>query len=696
MPSANTNLRISEVDFDTIKTNLKIFLKNQSEFTDYDFEGSAMNILLDVLAYNTHYMAYYLNMTANEMFLDTAQLRNSVISHAKLLGYIPRSRTGAEAEVNVQVTPPDGDATTTLTLPRYTKFFSESIDSVNYNFVTLDSYTTTKTAANTFLFSNVSIKEGETVSYQFLQDQNNPRQKYVIPSNSIDTSTLTVVVQTSISNTSQDTFTLADDLTELNGESKVYFLDETENGSYTLYFGDNTFGKSLSNDNIIFLTYVETNGSGANKANVFTLASPVGGFSNTQVFTIAKATSGSERESIEDIKFRAPIYYTTQNRAVTKNDYALLLKRDYPNIESISIWGGEEYDPPQYGKAFVSIKPTEGYSLTSSQKLSIINDIIKTRSVLTITPEIIDPDYLYLKFSIDVYYNPSKTTRTADEIKSIVRQTVLNYRDTNLNTFNSVFRNSKLQYAIDQCEKSITSNDVDVFMIKQVRLENGVTQNYEIDFFSKLNRGSLQERLISRPTVSVYDSSNILRDVYFEEVQGSFTGVDSVSMISPGSEYSDSPVVTIAGDGTGATAVASVVNGQITNITITNRGVNYTVATVSITDTTGTGATAKANLLGRNGTIQSYYLKEGGDKIIVNSKAGTIDYDTGLVVLESLTGFSVGATPYFGLEQNIFTVQVKPAEPTLFPIRNRIITVDENDLSSIEINVYADDSTTRN
>lgn len=695
MPSANTNLRISEVDFDSIKANLKTFLRNQSEFSDYDFEGSAMNILLDVLAYNTHYMAYYLNMTANEMFLDTAQLRNSVLSHAKLLGYIPRSRTGSSAEVNVQVTPPPGDATTTLTLPRYTKFFSEAIDSVNYNFVTLDSYTTTKTAANTFLFSNVAIKEGETVSFQFLQDQNNPRQRFSIPSESIDTSTLTVVVQTSVSNTSQDTYTLADDLTELNGDSKVYFLDETENGTYTLYFGDNTFGKSLSNDNIIFLTYVDTNGSAANKANVFTLASPVGGFSNTQVFTVSKAAAGSDRETIEDIKFRAPIYYTTQNRAVTKNDYSLLLKRDYPNIESISIWGGEEYDPPQYGKAFISIKPTEGFSLTSSQKLSIINDVIKTRSILTVTPEIIDPDYLYLRLAIDVYYDPSKTTRTADEIKTIVRQTVLNYRDTNLNTFNSVFRNSKLQYAIDQSEKSITSNDVDVFMIKQIQLNNGIQQNYEVDFFSPLNRGSLQERLVSRPTVSVYDSSNILRDVYFEEIQGSFTGVDSVSMITPGSGYSDSPVITINGDGTGASATATVVNGQITNISITNRGANYTVATVSITDTTGSGATAKANLLGRNGTIQSYYLKEGGDKIIVNPKAGTINYDTGLVVLESLTGFSVGATPYFGLEQNIFTIQVKPAEPTLFPIRNRIVTIDENDLSSIEINVYADDSTTR-
>lgn len=695
MPSANTNLRVSEIDFDTIKSNLKTYLRNQSEFSDYDFEGSAMNILLDVLAYNTHYMSYYLNMTANEMFLDTAQLRNSVISHAKLLGYTPRSRTGAEALVNVLITPPPGDTTTTLTLPRYTRFFSEAIDSVNYNFITLDSYTSTKSGANTFLFSNVTIKEGEVVQTQFLQDQNNPRQRFTIPSQSIDTSTLTTIVQASSANTSQEAFTLADDLTELTSTSSVYFLDETENGTYTLYFGDGIFGKSLSNGNIVYLTYVDTNGSVANKANVFTLAATVGGFSNTQISTLSKASAGSDRESIESIKFNAPIFYTTQNRAVTKNDYSSLLKRDYPNIQSLNIWGGEEYDPPQYGKTFISIKPQEGYTLTNAQKDEIINNIISSKAVLTVTPTVIDPDYLYLKFSIDVYYDPSKTTRTAEEIKTIVRNAILTYRDNNLNDFNSVYRNSKLQYEIDQSEKSITSCDVDVYLTKQITLVNGITQNYTVDFFSKLYRGGLQERLISRPTVSVYDNTNVLRDVYFEEVSGAFTGVDTVSMLSAGTNYSDSPVVTITGDGDGATASAKVVNGQIESITVTNRGVNYTVAVVNITDSTGTGASATANLLGRNGTIRTYYLQENGEKVIVDSEAGTINYETGRVILESLTGYSVGATPYFGLPQNVFTLQIKPNDTTVFPSRNGIITIDENDLSSIEINVFADETSSK-
>lgn len=694
MPAANTHLKVSETDFLSIKSNLKEFLRSQSEFSDYDFEGSAMNILLDALAYNTHYMAYYLNMTANEMFLDSAQLRNSILSHAKMLGYTPRSRTGAVAYVNVLATPPAGNTQSTLTIPKYTQFISEAVDSVNYNFVTLDSYTSTK-SDGAFAYSNVAIKEGEVITFQFTQDQNNPRQRFRIDSESIDTDTISVVVQASQSNTSQQIFELSDDLTELNSNSSVYFLDETDDGSYTIYFGDGIFGKRLANGNIIQITYLDTNADAANKANVFTIANPIGAVSNITVTTVTSASAGADKESLEEIKFRAPIHYTTQNRAVTKNDYSLLLKRDYPNIESLSIWGGEEYEPPQYGKVFISMKPKSGYVFTDVQKNAIINDIIRNRSVMTVTPEIVDPDYLFLKFTISVYFDPKKTTRTADEIKTLVRQTVLDYRDSNLNTFNSVFRNSKLQYLIDQSEKSITSCDVDVYMIKQVTLVNGVTQNYDINFFSPLHRGGLQEHMVSRPTVTVRDNSDIEREVFFEEVLGSFTGIDTISMLSPGTGYSDSPVVSINGDGSGATATAKVVNGKIESITVSERGANYTVATATISDSTGTGATAKVNLLGRNGVIRTYYLQENGQKVIVNDNAGTIDYDTGEVILTSLTGFAVAATPYYGLEQNVFALQIKPADETLFPSRNRIITIDENDLTSIEINVYQDESGTR-
>lgn len=695
MPAAsNTNLRVTEVDFDSIKTNLKTFLRSQSEFSDYDFEGSAMNILLDVLAYNTHYMAYQLNMTANELFLETAQLRNSVLSHAKLLGYIPRSRSGAKAYVDVRITPPDGNTTSTLTIPRYTKFISEAVDSVNYNFLTTDSYTATKNNSS-FLFSNVELTEGEVLNYTFVQDQNNPRQRFSVPSSTIDTRTLRVIVQQSTSNTNQTAYVLSDDLTELNSNSEVYFLDETDVGSYTVYFGDGVFGKKLSNGNILTVSCLDTNGEAANKANAFTMGTPISGFSNTQVTTRVAAAAGAERESIEEIKFRAPLYYTTQNRAITKNDYNLLLKRDYPNIDSIAIWGGEEYDPPQYGRVFISLKPKTGYFLTEAQKQTIVNDVIANRSVLTVTPVIIDPDYLFLNFKITVFYNPKRTTRSADEIKSLVRQTVLNFRDANLDGFNSTFRTSKLQTAIDGADRSITSCDVNLFVSKQITLINGVTQNYEIDFFSPLHKGGQQEKLISRPSVVIRDSNDVLRSVYFEEVQGAFTGIDSVSITDPGSGYSDSPTVTINGDGSNARAAATVVNGQITSITVLERGSDYSVASVTISDTTGTGASAKVNLEGKNGVIRTYYIpSDTSEKVIVNENAGTIDYDSGKIVLQSFTGLSVDATPYYGLEQGVFALQIRPDKDTLFPVRNRIITIDESDLTAIEIDVVVDDSPT--
>lgn len=696
MPSSNTNLRVSELDFDSIKNNMKDFLRNQSEFQDYDFEGSAMSILLDVLAYNTHYMGFHLNMVANEMFLDTAQLRNSVISHAKLLGYTPRSTTGSTAYVDIQVTPPAGNNQGTLTLSKNTPFISEAIDGVNYNFVTLESYTATKSSSNTFVFSDIVLKEGEPITYVFTQDQSNPRQRFPIASGTIDTDTISVVVQVSQGNTTQQVYTLADDLTELGANSYVYFLDESENGSYTVYFGDGTIGKQLSNGNILQISYLDTNGDAGNKANVFTSANPIGGFTNVAISTVTKSAGGSPKESIEDIRFRAPIYYTTQNRAVTKNDYSLLLKRDYPNIDSISIWGGEEYEPPQYGKVFIAMKPAEGYVFTEQEKLSIINDIIATRSVLTVTPEIVDPDYLFLKLVVKIYYDPKKTTRTPEELKAAVRTSILAYRDETLESFNSVFRASKLHYALDSVDKSITSNDLFVYLQKRATIINGLTQNYTVNFYSALHRGGLQEHLVSYPTVVIRDRDDIERSVYFEEIQGAWTGVDSISVIAPGSNYSgNSPVVTIVGDGIGATAEAIVVNGKINSVVVTERGTDYTVASATILDSTGSGATIKVNLMGRFGTIRTYYLKDNGQKVVISEEAGTIDYESGQVILTSLTAYSVDSTPYYGLDQNVFTLNIKPKDETLFPVRNRIITIDENDLTSIDIQIIADETTAR-
>jgi hypothetical protein len=471
----------------------------------------------------------------------------------------------------------------------------------------------------------------------------------------------------------------------------MYFLEESEASKYTIYFGDGTFGKSLQNGNIVYISYLDTNGSRANKAALFTSTGTIGGFSNVSVTTTQVASGGAEKETIEDIKFRAPIYYTTQNRAVTKNDYALLLKRDYPNIQSLSIWGGEEFDPPQYGKVFISLKPVDGYEFTTPEKQAIVNDIIKTRSVVTVTPEIIDPEFLYLQPKITVYYDPRKTTRSVSQIKDAVKAVVTQYGEENLNTFNSVFRGSKLNSLIDKADPSITSNDLEIYIQKRVRIVNGVKQNYIIDFNTTLRRGGLQEKLVSYPSVLVLDSSDVQREAFFEEVLDSATGVDFISVISPGSNYSDSPTVTITGDGSGAKASAFVVNGKINSISIDERGSGYSVAFVTITDPTGTGATTRVGLLGRYGTLRSYFIRsENGEKVIISENAGTIDYDAGRIVLIDLLATGVGVTPFYGLEPSSFAISIKPVDETLFPVKNRIITIDENDLTAIEVTVEVD------
>ena len=263
---ANTTLTVTDLDFDSIKNNLKTFLRSQSRFQDFDFEGSGMSVLLDLLAYNTHYNAFYLNMIANEMFLDTSKLRQSTVSHAKLINYVPESSHGAETKLNIRVTPAAGEDqnTSSLTLDKYTKVYGASLNGVNYPFVVLDSYTVNKDGSS-FLFSNVAIKQGEVITRQFLMDPTNTKRRFEIPSANVDLSTVIVTVQESASDTETSVYKVAEDLTEITRDSKVYFIEENEDGNYRLYFGDDVIGKKPIDGNIINVTYIDTAGSVANK-----------------------------------------------------------------------------------------------------------------------------------------------------------------------------------------------------------------------------------------------------------------------------------------------------------------------------------------------------------------------------------------------------------------------------------------------
>lgn len=675
-------IRISELDFNSIRENLKNYLKSQSEFTDYDFDGSGLSILLDILAYNTHYNAYYLNMIGNEMFLDTAQIRNSVLSLAKLTNYVPRSRTGAVATVDVVVTPPDGDNESVIVMPQFTRFVSEPIDGVNYIFSTTQSYIAGKSAGK-FTFNNIEIKQGETSNLYYTVSNSNRR--FALPSANVDTSTITISVQESSTNTYTTKYTLAQDLTEVTANSTVFFVEEGSDQNYTVYFGDNILGKQPADGNVVIIKYLDTMGAEANKANSFVNISAIAGFSNVSVVSVSPADAGSDKETVEQIRYRAPIHYTAQNRAVTKTDFESLLMKDYPNISSISIWSGDENDPPVYGKVFISLKPIGNYEFTTTEKERIVNDIITNRSVVTVFPEIIDPDYTYILLRATVDWKPAMTDLNDYQISSLVRTAIEDYAADNLSAFGSVYRNSVLHNYIDRAHQSILSSEVVTFLQKRVTLVPKSKQNYTINFSTSLHRGGLTEGLYSYPAVKTYDLNNIERDVYFEEVVGSFTGIDSVKVIDPGRGYLVAPTVTISGDGTGATAIARIVNGKLNSIEVTSRGTGYTRATAAITGGGGSGATAQPSLQFRNGTIRTYYFKDNGEKVIVDGNAGTIDYDLGKIVLKNFYTISTQENDLY--DTNIVTISIKPATDIVRQARNGILDIDLADTTSIQINV---------
>lgn len=690
MSANTTSIRITELDFNEIKTNLKNYLRSQSEFQDYDFEGSGMSVLLDILAYNTHYMGYYLNMVANEMFLDTAQLRNSILSHAKMVNYIPSSRSGALAMINVTATPGTSEDTsaTELTLDKYTKFLASDIDGLNYQFVALNSNTVT-ISNNSFYFSNVYIKQGEVVTLQYATSPTNTKRRYTIPSSNVDTSTITVTVQESSTNTDIVVYNPVSDITTLTPNTAAYFLEENSDREYVVYFGDNILGRRPKDGNIVIITYIDTSGPIANNITTFRPVDRIGGKyrNNVSITSVMSSFGGSERETIEQIRFRAPNHYVTQNRAVTKLDYETLILKDYPDMEAVSVWGGQENDPPIYGKVFISLKPKQNYFLTNVQKEEIKNRLIEERGVLTVTPEITDPDYVYLLLRGDVYYNPSLTNLTSEQIKQNVRAAILDYENTDLINFNSVFRKSKLQQQIEASEKSITGSDIKVFLQKRIALDTVQSRKYTLNLNVQLKKGDYDLKVSSYPKIKVRDTSNILREVNFEEVPSAFTGVDSVEILNPGINYTSAPTVTITGDGTGATAIAKVSGGRISEILITNKGSNYSRASVIITGE-GSEAIAEPRLEAKFGALRTYYFLSNGEKIIVNPNAGTINYETGLVEINSLR--TEGAVENDLYDTNILTLELPINREVIYPLRNRIIDIDDSDASSIQINVISE------
>ena len=506
-----SKLRVSELDFDQIKNNFKKYLSEQDIFRDYNLEGANISMLLDILAYNTHYNAFYLNMIANEMFIDSATTRNAMISLSKLLGYTPKSRTGAKANVNISITPNDSPAN--ITIAKNTKFNS-AIDGINYSFVADQSYSTTTNSDNaTVTVQNVSLIEGDPLTFNYTANTNDSSQRFTIPNRGVDHSTITVSIKENSSTTDLSPYTQATDLLGVSSTSNVFFIEEGTDFLTEIKFGDGVLGRKLKTGNIVIIDYNVCSGVLGNGANNFAVATTAGGYSTVTLVTNDKAEGGSDEESINSIRFNAPRHYNTQNRAVTTDDYKRIVLRDYPLAESIVVYGGEDADPPEYGKVFIGIKPKSGLYLTDSVKTNIKDNILKKYNVASITPEFVDLDYIYVLLTTTVNFDSRKTTKTSQTLRSNIITSIKTYVAEDLYKFEQTFRLSKLQTKIDTTDTSILGDDCSIRLKKTIEPALNTKLSYILRFNNAISHPHAgHAATLSSSLFSITDEQNILRE----------------------------------------------------------------------------------------------------------------------------------------------------------------------------------------
>lgn len=485
--AANSSIILSNIDFDTHKNTLKQYLKSQDRFQDYDFEGSNMNVLLDVLSYNTFHNMFYLNMVGSEMFLDTAQIRDSVMSHAKELNYTPRSFKSAEANVNITITSNDL-AKRSIAIPRGTTFTSR-FNNRNFTFsvgesVVITDYTINPNSTISFLGSNITLYEGYFVNDSFTYTADRT-QRFILTNKNCDISSVAVTVIEDVGATVL-TYTRATSLFNIDQNSKVFFVQPCENDSYEIVFGDGVTGRAPKDNSVISVEYRISNGQLPNGCNTFKSDSTIDGESAIVVTTNSAAAQGSVSESIEEIKYNAPRHFTTQERAVTTEDYENLLKLNFSEVNAVSAYGGEDLDPPQYGKVFVAVDLKEVDGIPAAKKDQYYR-FLKPRSPVSIDPVFVDPDYTYIGLTSTVKYNINITKLSSEDVRTLVTAAITRYADTNLNNFNRVFRYSNVVEAIDNAQSAIISNETFVKVIKIITPELGVGNTIDVNFQTPLD-----------------------------------------------------------------------------------------------------------------------------------------------------------------------------------------------------------------
>jgi hypothetical protein len=584
--AANTYLQVTELDFDDIRDNLKTYLSSQDQFRDYNFEGSAMSTLLDVLAYNTHYNAYYVNMLGNEMFLDTAQQRDSVVSHAKLLGYTPVSAIGSTANVQITFTGVDSGVNT-ITIPKNSKF-STTVDDVSYTYVTPEAYTISSTT--TTFTGPINIKEGDPLTHRFTFDASNPG-RFILPNKNVDTSSITVRVQNSSSDTNTTEFVRATNLKQIYADSDVFFLEEAADEKYEIVFGNGILGKALVDGNIVIADYLVCNGGDTNGADTFSIDSINIGSSYTTASLSVNSISvgGRNQESVDSIKFNAPRIYQTQNRCVVDNDYQRILLAENADLESVVAFGGEQADPPVYGKVYVAVKPYGELYATLNRKTTLRTSIVD-RTPLGIDPVIIDADYTYIIPTITTYFDKTRTRVTAASISADIRSAITSWATSNLGRFGNKLRYSRFVRSLDNiANAAILNNDAEI---------------------------KLQKRF------------------------------------APSTDYSQ--LVTLK------------YNNPIRPGTVTSTEFTYNGYSSYIDDDS-------------NGNINIYRFNSDKERVNVVANAGTVDYTTGEVIVQSFA-----PTAY---SDNRIKVTVTPNRLDIIPVREQILIMDAQDA---EINTVAE------
>ena len=515
---ANTSfLNVSELSFDGIKNNLKTYMKNQAVFADYDFEGSNLGALIDILAYNTYMNSFYLNMVGSESFLDSSVIRSSVVSHAKELNYVPRSKASARAKVTFTINT-GGAAPRFLVIPE-NYVVKTTVDGINMDFTTSEAIVVYPNNGQ-YVSEQVFVYEGKIVTETFNVASDT---RFTLQSENVDTSSISVFVQNSAVDTTTEEYSLAESLVNVNAQSKVFFVQGYKSNQYEIVFGDGVAGKAISVGNIVRVKYRSTNGTTGNKASVFSASAKIDGLYTVSVSTNLPASDGASAETTDSIKFYAPRHFTTQYRAVTRDDYVNLIRSRYPQIQTVNVYGGEDADPPQYGRVLISLIPNSSIPFVSDELKADIVNYLKTKSITT-EPVIVDPQYLYVEVDSLVFYDPTLTNKTQGALTTLAKNAVQSYNNTYLTEFGNDLRKSKLLAMIDNADPSFVSNQTQLRAIYKIKPIRTINNKYNISFGNELSRTNYyaynpgDERVINSSVFQYYRADNgTVYDAYISD-----------------------------------------------------------------------------------------------------------------------------------------------------------------------------------